>query len=117
MRSASRLRLVERDDVHFVAFRVDEGVTIRSVLGDDPSPGGSSRVEGGLGGVVGDEEVDMDAVAMLPPVRVRCVHWLEEQDRIEPTRIVDVGHERPWVVLVTEYGRPAGAHRGNGARV
>jgi hypothetical protein len=26
-------------------FRVDEGVTIRSVLGDDPSPSGHSRVD------------------------------------------------------------------------
>jgi hypothetical protein len=51
---------------------------------------------GDLGGgsqrdlVVRDDEVDMDAVAMLPPHWVRCVHRLEEQDRIEPTRIVDV---------------------------
>ena len=115
--SASRLRLVERDDVYFVAFGVDEGTTIRSVLDDDPPPGGHSRVDAGLGVVVRDEEVDMDAVAMLPPVRVRRVHRLEEQDRIEPMRIVDVGQERPWVVLVTEYGRPEGSHRRNVDRV
>jgi hypothetical protein len=66
----SRLRLLERDDVHFVAFRVDEGPTIRSVLGDDPPPGCHSRVDAGLGLVVRDEELDMDAVTMLPPLRV-----------------------------------------------
>jgi hypothetical protein len=58
---------VEHDDVYFVAFRVDECATIRSVLDDDPPPGGHSRVDAGLGVVVRDEEVDMDAVAMLPP--------------------------------------------------
>jgi hypothetical protein len=41
------LRLVEGNEVHLVAFRIDEGVTVRSVVRDETSPGGYGRVDAG----------------------------------------------------------------------
>src|SRR5262245_45540847 len=109
--TARRLPLMEGNDLQFVAFGVGHGPTVRSVLGGDPSASGHRRVDTASSTAVWHEEGEMDAVAMLPPLRFRFVHPLEEQDRIEPARINDVGHELPWVVLVAECGGPKGAYR------
>jgi hypothetical protein len=55
-------------DVHFVALRVGECPPLgRAAVVDDSPPGAERRIDTRAGLVIGHEDIDVDAVALLAP--------------------------------------------------
>jgi hypothetical protein len=70
-------------------------------------------VDAGASLVVGHEDVDVDAVALLTSRFVVGGQALEEQRRVQPSWVVDVGDVRALVELVAEHGPPEGPDCGD----
>src|SRR5689334_1579125 len=95
---------MNREDVDLVALRVAEETVLVAPVQDSPA-GGQSCVDPGLRLVLRYDELEVDAVALLRPLVVR-IQLLEEHDRVQPARIVDVGHLLPRIRLITEQCAP-----------
>src|SRR3954471_5239015 len=95
---------MNREDVDLVALRVAEETVLVAPV-QDSSACRQSCLDPGLRLILRYDELEADAVALLRTLVVR-IQLLEEQDRVQPARIVDVGHLLARISLVTEQRAP-----------
>jgi len=100
------------DDHHFVAFGVGDPPAILRLV-KEPATGCDGRGEARLREVRRHGELEVDAVALPAPLRLRSVELLEHQHRVQPPRIVDVVDPGSPVGVVSECGDPERADRGD----
>src|SRR6188508_1909281 len=82
------------DDHDFVAFGVGDPPAILRLV-KEPAAGGDRRGETRLREVRRHRELEMDAVALPAPLRLRSIELLEHQHRVQPPLIVDVDDPGP----------------------
>src|SRR5215475_11695569 len=100
------------DDHHFVAFGVGDPPAILRLV-KEPATGCDGRGEARPREVRRHSELEVDAVALPAPLRLRSVELLEHQLRVQPPWIVDVGDPGSPVAGVSECGDPERAYRGD----
>ena len=100
------------DDHQFVAFGVGDPPAILRLV-EEPATGCEGRRDARLREVRRHSELEVDAVALPAPLRLRSVELLEHQHRVQPPRIVDVADPGSPVVGVSECSDPERADRGD----
>ncbi len=100
------------DDHQFVAFGVGDPPAIRRLV-KEPATGRDGRGEARLRDVGRHRELEVDAVALPPPLGFRSIELLEHQHRVQPPWIVDVGDRGSPVGGVSERGDPERADGGD----
>src|SRR3954451_11784005 len=93
------------DEHHFVAFGVGDPPAILRLV-EEPATGCDGRGEARLREVRRHSELEVDAVALPAPLRLRSVELLEHQHRVQPPRIVDVAGSGSPIVGVSQCGDP-----------
>ena len=87
-------RSVLADDNQLVSFGVGDLPTILRFV-QQPPTGCDDRGEASLREVGRHSELEMDAIALPAPLRIRSVDLLKHQFRVQPPRIVNIADPRP----------------------